>query len=268
MQCDCQGDKECQLARHQIESCRASVVYATRYDTVVSCTEAQWICMADAECAKALEYYNFNCKAMFRGKRCNQRCKNSMAILSRQAQAMKLADCRCEYNERIGNFYCSDIKRNMAQLCDSDLQQEIQMNVENSKRLKQEELALWESTSVRPPAFEWPEPMTEEPFEITETVEIVTNSNNVEVLDQSEIETNDIIVDTTMLPETTIEPFDDISNEIPLNYEVDDPEDFENEITEDQAFEDPDVMPTQHSGSLILNTSTWLMVILCSANLL
>ena len=117
-QCDCEGDQSCETAMHQMEACRASVVYATRFDTVVSCTEAQWICMADAECGKALEYYNFNCRAMFRGRRCNQRCKNSLTILSRQSKAMKLANCRCEYNERIGNYYCADIKKNMATLCD------------------------------------------------------------------------------------------------------------------------------------------------------
>ena len=99
LQCDCEGDPECEMARRQIESCRASVVYATRHDTVVSCTEAQWICGADSECGKALEYYNFNCRAMFRGKRCSQRCKNSLTILSRQRAATKPADCR--YNNTL-----------------------------------------------------------------------------------------------------------------------------------------------------------------------
>merc|ERR1712223_1135060 len=95
--------------------------YANRLDTVVSCTEAQWICTADAECGKALEYYNLLCRGMFKGKRCNQRCKNSIQILSRQTKAIKLAECRCDADERMGNFFCSDIKKNMQDLCEIDL---------------------------------------------------------------------------------------------------------------------------------------------------
>ena len=89
-QCDCRGDLECLNARRRIETCRDDVIYANRLDTVVSCTEAQWICTADAECGKALEYYNILCRGMFKGKRCNQRCKNSIQILGRQTKAIKL----------------------------------------------------------------------------------------------------------------------------------------------------------------------------------
>ena len=89
-QCNCNGDFECLNARKRIEACRNDVIYANRLDTVVSCTEAQWICTADAECSKALEYYNLLCKGMFKGKRCNQRCKNSIQILTRQTKAIKL----------------------------------------------------------------------------------------------------------------------------------------------------------------------------------
>lgn len=95
-QCDCGGDLECLNARRRIEACRSDVVYANRLDTVVSCTEAQWICSSDAECSKALEYYNILCRGMFKGKRCNQRCKNSIQILSRQTKAIKLGK----------KFYC------------------------------------------------------------------------------------------------------------------------------------------------------------------
>ena len=90
LQCDCGGDLECLNARRRIEACRSDVLYANRLDTVVSCTEAQWIRTADAECGKALEYYNLLCRGMFKGKRCNQRCKNSIQILSRQTKAIKL----------------------------------------------------------------------------------------------------------------------------------------------------------------------------------
>jgi hypothetical protein len=100
-----------------IEACRPSVIYATREDTVVSCTEARWICSADAECGKALEYYHLYCRSMFRGRKCSQRCKNSLSILRRQEKAAKLRLCECEANEQIDSFQCSDIKQNMEELC-------------------------------------------------------------------------------------------------------------------------------------------------------
>jgi len=269
--CDCQGHLDCLMARRQIESCRASVVYATRFDTVVSCTEAQWICMADSECGKALEYYNFNCRAMFRGKRCNQRCKNSLRILSRQSQATKLADCRCEYNERIGNHYCSDIKRNMEQLCDLDLQKTIELNVETNRRIKQQEFVMWERTSERPPPFEWPElVVTESPFDMTETVEIVTYDQNKDIIESETFEDDVNDIEETDYDETTTvvatEPegsLVDESNEIPLDYVVDDPEDMENEITDEQETPDDEDLSRGASGSPL--TTNCSVVTLSSA---
>ena len=93
------------------------MTYATRNDTIVSCTEARWICSADAECGKALEYYHLLCRNMFRGKKCSERCKNSLNILQRQEKAAKLLQCQCDVNERIENYLCSDIKDNMENLC-------------------------------------------------------------------------------------------------------------------------------------------------------
>ena len=45
MSCNCDGDIECETAKKKIEACRDSVTYATRNDTIVSCTEARWICL-------------------------------------------------------------------------------------------------------------------------------------------------------------------------------------------------------------------------------
>jgi len=108
---------DCEVAKENIEACRDSVTYATRNDTIVSCTEARWICLADAECGKALEYYHLFCRSMFRGKGCSERCKNSLSILRRQDKAAKLSDCQCEASEKIDNFLCTDIKENMKNLC-------------------------------------------------------------------------------------------------------------------------------------------------------
>lgn len=97
-----------------IHPCQKEVVYATREDTVVSCSAAQWICAADPMCSTALEYYNRFCQAMFRGKRCTDRCMNSISILRRQKAASKLETCYCDGTE---NFDCVNIKTNMEALC-------------------------------------------------------------------------------------------------------------------------------------------------------
>lgn len=87
---------------------------ATRNETVVSCTVAQWICEADALCSKALEYYNEYCRSMFHGKKCSHRCRNSISILRRQEKAAKLTTCRCDGQE---DYDCPRIQNNMARLC-------------------------------------------------------------------------------------------------------------------------------------------------------
>ena len=70
--------------------CREEVELATRPDTIVSCSSAQWICAADPLCSTALDYYNRFCRSMFRGKKCTKRCHNSISILRRQKAAKKL----------------------------------------------------------------------------------------------------------------------------------------------------------------------------------
>jgi hypothetical protein len=73
--------------------------------------------MADAECAKALEWHAVLCRAMFVGRECNERCRNSLAILRRQAKAAKLELCKCQPDEFIEDFPCETIKSNVERLC-------------------------------------------------------------------------------------------------------------------------------------------------------
>jgi len=113
MECQCEDD-QCILQKQRIEPCRSDVTWNTRKDTVVTCTAATWICSADATCATAMDYYNRNCKKMFRGEKCSKRCKNSLDILLRQKAAAKLATCYCEGNEE---FECINIRRNTDVLC-------------------------------------------------------------------------------------------------------------------------------------------------------
>jgi len=121
MECDCAGDDDCEGTRNRLEACgRHAVRLAARNDTVSSCGEAKWICLSDAECGKALEHYHHNCGAMFRGRRCTERCRNSVAILRRQEKAAKLESCECRgEDQRFGEFDCTEVKENMARLCDS-----------------------------------------------------------------------------------------------------------------------------------------------------
>ena len=51
---------------------------------------------------------------MFKGKKCTDRCLNSISILQRQKAAKKLENCFCTGNE---DFDCEDIKTNMQDLC-------------------------------------------------------------------------------------------------------------------------------------------------------
>ena len=113
-QCNCSGDENCEASKTNVQPCQNEVLYATNPDSVVSCSTAQWICSADPQCSTALEYYNRFCQAMFRGKKCSDRCQNSIDILQRQTAANKLKTCYCEGNEE---FDCIGIKANMEKLC-------------------------------------------------------------------------------------------------------------------------------------------------------
>jgi hypothetical protein len=70
--------------------------------------------MADPLCSTALNYYNKNCQAMFKGGKCSKRCKNSLDILMRQESAGNLATCFCDGTE---DFKCKEIRENTDSLC-------------------------------------------------------------------------------------------------------------------------------------------------------
>jgi len=113
MKCECE-DEDCKLQKHRVEPCRSSVQDLTSPDSVVSCTTASYICMAEPGCSTALQYYNNNCMAMFEGRKCNKRCKNSIEILMKQEQSKKLTNCICDGTE---TYDCENIRHNMERLC-------------------------------------------------------------------------------------------------------------------------------------------------------
>ena len=95
-QCDCEGDSFCEQSKASVAPCQEEVERATNPDTVVSCNSAQSICAADPACGKALELYNIECRAMFKGRKCNKRCHNIISILRRQKGAQKLGKKKCK----------------------------------------------------------------------------------------------------------------------------------------------------------------------------
>merc|ERR1712223_1830239 len=114
MKCNCSGDSNCEQSKLNIRPCQDEVLEATKPDSIVACTTAHWICSADKPCKTALEWYNYNCQSMFKGKQCSARCKNSLNILKKQEAASKLETCYCDGSE---DFDCVNIKTNMEELC-------------------------------------------------------------------------------------------------------------------------------------------------------
>jgi len=113
MTCQC-TDEFCLQNKRRIEICRPDVILATRNVTAMSCTVAQWICVADSICSTALEYYHLFCRMMFQGKKCTHRCNNSISILRRQEKAQHLGTCICDGTE---DYDCKQIRKNMDVLC-------------------------------------------------------------------------------------------------------------------------------------------------------
>ena len=113
MQCRCENT-DCELKKQRIEPCRAAVTWQSSPASQVSCSAATWICLADPLCATALDYYNRNCQAMFKGRKCSKKCRNSLDILLRQESAGKLATCFCDGTE---DFECATIRENTDTLC-------------------------------------------------------------------------------------------------------------------------------------------------------
>jgi growth arrest-specific protein 1 len=114
MDCDCEGSKFCELNKERIEVCRSDVLQATAQGTIVSCSIARWMCMADSLCNTALDFYHRLCRGLFHGRRCTLKCNNSLSILNRQEKAAKLRTCYCDGSE---DFPCQRIKDNTERLC-------------------------------------------------------------------------------------------------------------------------------------------------------
>lgn len=112
--CDCDGNKYCELSKQRIEVCRKSVYTAVAKDTIVSCSTARWICISDQLCKTALEYYQRFCRQLFIGQKCTHRCNNSLSILDRQEKASKLRTCYCDGTE---NFPCTQVKFYTEHMC-------------------------------------------------------------------------------------------------------------------------------------------------------
>lgn len=119
MQCSCSsvdsaGETACLVEKERVEPCSAEVIWNTAPGTAVSCSAATWICAADPLCSTAMLYYQENCKAMFKGRKCSKKCKNSLDIMLRQKSAAKLSTCHCEGTE---DFDCAAVRLYTDVLC-------------------------------------------------------------------------------------------------------------------------------------------------------
>lgn len=97
-----------------MEVCRPQVMKGAANATS-SCRLSQLICLADAQCSTALGYYNDLCRSMYRrGRKCSNKCMNSIDILRKQEKAAALVACRCDGNE---DYDCPRMQRNLQRLC-------------------------------------------------------------------------------------------------------------------------------------------------------
>lgn len=112
LQCQCE-DEYCEEAKQRIEVCRSQVVKGAANATS-SCRLSQMICLADAQCSTALSYYRQLCRSVYRGRKCSNRCLNSIKILKKQEKAAALTECRCDGDE---DFDCPRMQSNLARLC-------------------------------------------------------------------------------------------------------------------------------------------------------
>lgn len=112
--CDCQSNEYCLASKQRGLLCKTQVEKALDPKTVVSCSTASSICMADQSCAPALGYYYRNCRPLLSQRHCSASCNNSLAVLHRQPKALKLISCRCDGSEE---FPCLKLKTLTERLC-------------------------------------------------------------------------------------------------------------------------------------------------------
>lgn len=112
--CDCQSNDYCVASKQRSLLCKPQVDQAVDPKTVVSCSTASLICMADQSCAPALGFYYRNCRSLLTQRHCSARCNNSLTVLHRQSRAHKLISCQCDGSEE---FPCVRLKTFTEQLC-------------------------------------------------------------------------------------------------------------------------------------------------------
>ncbi|KAM3963261.1 uncharacterized protein ACR2FA_002623 [Aphomia sociella] len=112
MNCQCENEY-CDGMKRRIEICRSQVIKGAANATA-SCRLSQLICLADSECAAALDYYRRLCWSMYEGRKCSRKCRNSIGILRKQEKAAALSACQCNGDE---DYDCKKMQNNFDRLC-------------------------------------------------------------------------------------------------------------------------------------------------------
>src|SRR6218665_2410626 len=121
MSCTCGENTVCRSQRARLDCCLDGVARALRAvddkESSVPCSLAEQICRADTSCLTAIEFYGRNCGYLLQtsgGGRCLSRCRNSVRVLYRQRQALKLRSCHCDGTEE---YDCRMLQSRTQQLC-------------------------------------------------------------------------------------------------------------------------------------------------------
>lgn len=112
--CDCQSDYNCLTIQQQVINCEPQVEEIINPSSIVSCSVASLICLADQSCATALRFYQTNCKSMLSERYCSRMCNTSLSILHNQSKAKKLMTCKCDGLE---DFACIKHKSYSKKFC-------------------------------------------------------------------------------------------------------------------------------------------------------
>ena len=108
-ECDCQLDGDCLVLKARASSC----LNKTGNRPHVSCTMALRNCTQDPTCGPLQSQFLEDCRALFNGVRCEEKCLKIQNQLQRTKYGHALTHCECDSS---GEAYCRAIQAHRKQL--------------------------------------------------------------------------------------------------------------------------------------------------------